>query len=159
MVFQFLMCLGAPCNLVLGLLFFLLPKVSTNHLWFRSVKYFPIAQPTANPLIQPKALMTQSITSESSSSLVVTMGGVDGDSCIFSHLLDNRLPHNPGFPLKELLSKVSNWLPCGMGPTRRLWDTLKTSRNVNLVSSWGIPPESLFIDLSLIHIWRCRRRG
>ena len=134
-VFQVLLCLAAPCNLVLGRLLLVLPKVSTNHSWFRSVKYFPIAQPTANPLIQPKALMTQSITSESSSSLVVTMGGVDGDACIFSHLLDSRLPHSPGFPSKELLSKASNCLPCGMGPIRRLWDTLKTSRNVNLVSS------------------------
>ncbi|KAJ8425890.1 hypothetical protein Cgig2_033163 [Carnegiea gigantea] len=94
------------------------------------------------------ALMAQPITSESSSSLVVMMGGVDGDSCIFPHLLDSRLPHNPGFPSKELLSKASNWLPCGMGPSKRLWDTLKTSRNVNLVSSCGIPPESLFIDRS-----------
>ena len=50
-VFQVLLCVGAPCNLVLGRLFFLLPKVSTNRSWFRSVMYFPIAHPTANPLI------------------------------------------------------------------------------------------------------------
>ncbi|KAJ8448964.1 hypothetical protein Cgig2_004019 [Carnegiea gigantea] len=57
------------------------------------------------------------------------MGGPSASS-VCLHILDNGLPHNPELLSTELLSKVLNCPPSGIGATRLLCDTLKTSKYV-----------------------------
>lgn len=71
------------------------------------------------------------------------MGGASASS-VCLHILDNGLPHNPQFLSTELLSKVLNCPPSGIGATRLLCDALKTSKYVSSDNSCGIPPESMF---------------
>ena len=74
--------------------------------------------------------------------------GGSNESLKFPHFFDKGLPHNPGLPLKDLIWKVSNWNPCGIGPIKWLLETLKKERKVSCVSCGGISPDNLFWDRS-----------
>ena len=75
---------------------------------------------------------------ESWSSSMLEVGRGEGFG--FSHLFDNGFPHNPKFPSNELLSNVSNWLPCGIGPVSWLCETLKDARK------WDVSVAKVFVQ-------------
>uniref|UniRef100_A0A0D9WTI5 Uncharacterized protein n=1 Tax=Leersia perrieri TaxID=77586 RepID=A0A0D9WTI5_9ORYZ len=53
-------------------------------------------------------------------------------------------PQSFGFPLKLFGGNASNWPPVGIGPSRSLYETLKTARKLSSLSTEGIIPVRRF---------------
>ena len=94
------------------------------------------------------------------------------DSCLiskvgislFSHFSNNWKPHNPKFPSKDELWNVQNCPPCEIGSINWFWERFKYSRNVRLVSCWGILPKRRFQErskdssaISVVKFWSTRK--
>ncbi|KAH7677932.1 hypothetical protein IHE45_07G115700 [Dioscorea alata] len=97
----------------------------------------------ANPTPNPSPLNIQIQISSMSSSGDALLRFVEGSMLVeLTHCLDNGKPQSPGFPSNEALGNVLNWFPCGILPTKLLFDRFRKDKNVREVREFGISPES-----------------